>query len=241
MRLARAAVAAAQPTDSLRAIAGLREQLDALEIKHVDAALAAACSWRVIAEALGVSRQAAHRKHAARQTVVAKQLEAQSVAGSRLVIVGPARAAVVLARQEAAALKSRIVGTEHLLVGLVRERKGAAATTLENLGVTLEKVRHCAQATADRAHGDPETEDLTPPGWAAAARLPFSRRGRTALEQSLREAVRLGDEHLGVEHLLLALLRDSGSRAVQCLERLEVAPVMVEDELARVRAQTPIS
>jgi hypothetical protein len=236
VRLARAAVAAAQPTDSLGAIARLREQLDALEVRHVDAALAAGCSWRMIAESLGVSRQAAHRKHAARQAAVAKQVEQQSVAGNRLVIVGPARAAVVLARQEAALVNSRLVGTEHLLVGLVRERKGAAAEALTNLGVTLEKARHCAQASADRAHGDPETEDLSPPGWAAAARLPFSHRGRTALEQSLREAVRLGDKHLGVEHLLLALLRDSGSRAVQCLERLGASPVMVEDEVQRVRA-----
>jgi hypothetical protein len=241
VRLAQEAVAASSPTDSLRAIAALREQLDALEAERVDAALADGCTWRVIAEALGISRQAAHRKHSARQAAVAKRLEEQSVAGNRLVIVGPARAAVVLARQEAAQLKSRLVGTEHLLVGLVRERKGAAAQALQNLGVTLEKVRHCAQASADRAHGDPETEDHSPPPWATASRLPFSRRGRTALEQSLREAVRLGDDHLGVEHLLLALLRDPGSRAVQCLQRLEVAPVMVEDELARLRADSPDS
>jgi hypothetical protein len=236
VRLAREAVAASRPTDALRAIAGLRQQLDALEAARVDAALADGCSWRVIAEALGVSRQAAHRKHSARHAALAKQLEDQSVAGSRLVIVGPARAAVVLARQEAAQCKSRLVGTEHLLAGLVRERKGAAACALSNLGITLEKVRHCAQASADLAGGDPETEDLSPPGWAVASRLPFSRRGRYALEQALREAVRLGDEHLGVEHLLLALLHDTGCRAVQCLERLGVAPLMVEEELARVRS-----
>ena len=230
-------MAASSPTESLRAIAGLREQLDTLEAARVDAALADGCSWRVIAEALGISRQAAHRKHSARLSAMARQLEQQSVAGSRLVIVGPARAAVVLGRDEAAQGRSRLVGTEHLLAGLLRERQGAAAEALANVGVTLEKVRHCAQASADLARGDPETEDLSPPAWATPSRLPFSRRGRCALEQSLREAVLLGDEHLGVEHLLLALLRDPGSRAVQCLERLGVAPVTVEEELVRLRSR----
>ena len=236
MRFAREAVDASRPTDSLAAIASLRERLDTLEAARVDAALADGCSWRVIAEALGVSRQAAHRKHAPRVAAAAKQLEARSVAGRRLLIVGPARAAVVLARQEAAQGKSRLVGTEHLLAGLLRGREGAAAQALTNLGVTLDKVRHCAQASADLARGDPETEDLAPPGWATPARLPFSRRGRCALEQSLREAVALGDEHLGVEHLLLALLRDDASRAMRCLERLDVTAAKVEDELKRMRS-----
>jgi len=235
VRLAREAAAASEPTQSLRAIAELRRQLDVLEAERVDAALKAGCSWRVIAEAIGVSRQAAHRRHASR-AAAAKQ---SSVAGRRLVIVGPARVAVVLARQEAAIAQSRAVGTEHLLTGLVRERDGVAAKVLTTLGVTLDKVRHCAQASRDRARGEPETEDLSPPEQTAPSRLPFSRRGREALEQSLREAVRLGDEHLGVEHLLLALTRDSGSRAVRCLERLLVSPAMVEDEIGRMRLAAP--
>jgi len=66
-----------------------------------------------------------------------------------------------------------------------------------------------------------------------------ARRGRQALEQSLRETVRLGDGELGVEHLLLALLRDGDSRAVQCLERLRISPAMVEDEIGRMRLAAP--
>jgi hypothetical protein len=235
VRLARRAAAALEPTESLRAIADLRRRLDALEAQRIDAALRDGCSWRVIADALGVSRQAAHRKHAARVSAASKHA---SVAGNRLVIVGPARVAVVFARQEAAIAQSSRVGTEHLLIGLVRERDGIAAEALATLGVTLDKVRHCAQARAHRARGEPETEDLSPPGWAPASRLPFSRRGREALEQSLREAVRLGDGKLGVEHLLLALLRDGDARAVQCLERLRVTAQMVEDEIGRLRLAT---
>lgn len=235
MRLARQVAAATEPTAALRTVALLRRHLDAVEAAQVDAALKTGYSWRLVAEALGVSRQAAHRRHAARVAAAAKLASEQSIAGSRLVIVGPVRAAVVMAREEAAAVQSPLVGTEHLLIGLVRERKGDAAIVLTGLGVTLDKVRHCAQATADRAHGDPETEDQSPPTWAKASRLPFSRRGRRALEQALREAVRLGDDHLGVEHLLLALLRDAESRGVRCLEHLKVTPAMVEAELQALR------
>jgi hypothetical protein len=235
VRLARKATAATEPTQALHAVAALRRCVDTLEAEHVDAALTAGASWRVIADALGVSRQAAHRKHTARIAAARAQDAPQpAVSGNRLIIVGAARVAVVMARQEAAGAQSPNVGTEHLLAGLLRQRDGCAAEALVNLGVTLDKVRHCAQASADRARGEPETADHPLPGASPPARLPFSRRGRHALEQALREAVALGTDHLDVEHLLLALLRDDGSRAVECLERLGVRPAMVEHELRRL-------
>ena len=235
VRLARELAATAGPTEALRAVANLRKRLDQVEAAQVDAALKTGYSWRLIAEAIGISRQAAHRKHAPRVAAAAKLVQDQSVAGNRLVIVGPARAAVAMARDEAALVRSPLVGTEHLLIGLVRERKGTAAQTLTALGVSLDKVRHCAQATADRAHGDPETEDHEPPAWTSPDRLQFSRRAREVLEQALREAVRLQDDALDVEHLLLALVHDPGCRAVRCLERLRVSPTMVEAELEELR------
>ena len=225
----------AQPIQALRAIAALRRSLDAIETERVGAALEAGSSWRQIAEALGVTRQAAHRKHAARIAATKPSAQEESVAGNRLVIVGPARVAVVIARQEAAGAGSSNVGTEHVLAGLVRQRGEIAAEALIALGVTLDKVRHCAQASADSARGEPETADHAVVGNGAKARLPFSRRGREALEQALREAVRLGDDHLGAEHLLLALVRDEDSRAVRCLERLRVTPAMVEAQLQQLR------
>lgn len=233
IRLARA-VTADDPQEGLRAIAALRERLQDLESRQVQAALAAGRSWREIATALGISRQAAHRRHAQRPTSDKPPVVSEA---RKMIIVGPAREAVRLARQEAALLESPIVGTEHLLVGLMRQRTGLATTALVGLGVSLEKVRHCAMTTSDLARGDPETEDLTPPVWAARAQRPFSQRARQALERALREAVRLEDDHLGVEHLLLALVRDRDSRAVACLERLSVAPEMVEAELLGLRAK----
>lgn len=239
-RLARQLAAAAGPTESLRAITDLRRHLDALEAEQVRGALELGCSWRMIAEALGVTRQAAHRKHAARAAAARKPSDPPPLTGNRLVVLAPVRSAVALARREAAAAQSRLVGTEHLLTGLVLERKGAAAQALTSLGATIEKVRHCAQVSADQAHGEPETADHDMPAWTAAPdRLPFSRRGRQALEQALREAVRLGDGEMGVEHLLLALLRDEGSRAVRCLARLRITPAMVEEELERARGGAP--
>lgn len=239
IRLARA-VAAQDPEEGLRAIAALRDRLQDLEARQVQAALKAGRSWREIAAALGISRQAAHRRHSARplppKPPVAAGSEAPVASAPKMVIVGPAREAVRLGRQEAATLNSPIVGTEHLLVGLLRQRKGLATAALTGLGVTLEKARHCVEATRDLASGHPETEDLAPPGWAAEAQRPFSQRARQALEQALREAVRLGDDRLDVEHLLLALLRDPDSRAVACLERLSVVPEMVEAELLGLRA-----
>lgn len=237
VRLARQAATVPQPAQALRAIAALRGCLDALEAKHVDAALHEGCSWRMVAEALGVSLQAAHRKHTAR--MVATQPEhAESVAGNRLVHRPGGARRRRHGGQEDAAAQSSSVGTEHLLAGLVRQRDGVAAEALATLGVTLDKVRHCAQASADRAHGNPETADHKLPGGSAQVKLPLSRRGREALEQALREALRLGDDHLGVEHLLLALLRDGESRCVKCLERLRVSPAMVEDELRPWRRAT---
>jgi len=232
VRLARQAALSTQPTQSLRAITELRTCLNTLEAAHVDAALQAGCSWSTIAQALGVSRQSAHRKHAARRGA---RVKTEALNGNSLVIVAAARVAVVMGRQEAAAVQSRTVGTEHLLVGLVRQGDGGAAVALAALGATLEKVRHCARACTDRARGEPETDDLaTAPG--AGAGLPLSRRGREALEQSLREAVSLGEEQLDSEHLLLALLRDDTSRAVACLRTLRITPAAVEAELARRRS-----
>ena len=231
IRLARQVGAATEPAQALRAIAALRGCLDALEAQHVDAALAAGSSWRVIAEALGVTRQAAHRKHTARLVAAAQaQARAESVSGNRLVIVAAARVAVVMARQEAAGAQSPNVGTEHLLAGLVRAaRRGG--------GPGADHARGHAGQGAPLRPGErrprarpPRTADHAVAGAAAKAQLPFSRRGREALEQALREAVRLGNDHLGVEHLLLALLRDGESRAVECLRRLRVTPAMVEED-----------
>ncbi len=106
------------------------------------------------------------------------------------------REVIVLAQDEARALKHASLGPEHLLLGLLRFRDGLGASVLERLGVTLEDARRQVAAAF-------------PPGdRAPAGQIPFTPRARQVLEQALREAMSLGHDYIGTEHLLLAVARE---------------------------------
>jgi ATP-dependent Clp protease ATP-binding subunit ClpC len=107
-----------------------------------------------------------------------------------------ARRAVVLAQEEARMLDHDYIGTEHLLLGLIHEREGVAARALEALGMSLSDVRGEVESVIGR--GD------TPP----AGRIPFTPRAKKVLELSLREALQLGHNYIGTEHILLGLVRE---------------------------------
>ena len=109
------------------------------------------------------------------------------------------------------------VGPEHLLLGLLGDDHGTALRALESAGVELE----AARAAVPRTPGEP----------GEGGRVPVSEQARAALEQSLREAVRLGDSHLGVEHLLLALLRDPEAPAARLLGQLGVRAERVSERV----------
>ena len=108
-----------------------------------------------------------------------------------------ARQVVVLAQDEARALKHNYIGTEHLLLGLLREEQGLAARVLESLGVTVEEVR--IQVARIVGQGDE----------LAMGQIPFTPRSKKILELSLREALSLGHDYIGTEHLLLGLARET--------------------------------
>src|SRR6266508_4208248 len=108
-----------------------------------------------------------------------------------------ARQAVVLAQDEARTLKHNYVGTEHILLGLLREEEGAGARVLESLGVRLEEVR--AQVARIVGQGDEVTN----------GQIPFTPRAKKVLELSLREALSLGHNYIGTEHLLLGVIREN--------------------------------
>jgi hypothetical protein len=127
-----------------------------------------------------------------------------------------ARRVVVLSQEEAAGLKHNYIGTEHLLLGLIREREGVAARALESLGISLEAVR----AEVERIIGEGQT--------AAAGQIPFTPRAKKVLELSLREALSLGHNYIGTEHILLGLVREGEGVAAQVLVKLG-------GELSRVR------
>jgi ATP-dependent Clp protease ATP-binding subunit ClpC len=106
-----------------------------------------------------------------------------------------ARQVVVLAQDEARALKHNYIGTEHILLGLLREEEGLAARVLESLDITVEEVR--AQVARIVGQGDEVT----------TGQIPFTPRATKVLELALREALSLGHNHIGTEHILLGLVR----------------------------------
>jgi|SRR4051812_17130998 ATP-dependent Clp protease ATP-binding subunit ClpA len=226
--LVRRAGRASRPDEGLPAIATLRKELDALERHHVATAIVQDWSWSEVAKALGVSKQAAHKKHAEAVRTLTGD-DATYLGGETVVVTAQARAAVGFAREEARVAGSEVVGAEHLLLGALRAEKGPIATALEATGVTLPTARRSLQPTppeveADIAAGAADTA-------SAAARTGVAPLARACLERSLREAVRRGDRHLGVEHLLLSLLGEPDGGAARTLEALGVSATQLRREL----------
>ena len=129
-----------------------------------------------------------------------------------------ARRVVVLAQEEARMLNHNYIGTEHLLLGLIHEGNGVAATALESLGISLDAVRQ-------------QVEEIIGQGQQApSGHIPFTPRAKKVLELSLREATQLGQDHIGTEHILLGLIREGDGVAAQVLVKLGA-------DLNRVRQQ----
>ena len=122
-----------------------------------------------------------------------------------------ARQVVVLAQDEARALGHRYIGTEHLLLGLLREEEGLAARALASLNVTIEEVRAKVERIVGRGEGDAET-----------GQIPFTPRAKKTLELALRESQALGHDYIGTEHILLGLARQDDGVAGQILSALGV-------------------
>jgi ATP-dependent Clp protease ATP-binding subunit ClpC len=129
-----------------------------------------------------------------------------------------ARRVVVLAQEEARTLNHNYIGTEHLLLGLLAESDGVAAQALEAMDISLDGVRE--QVEDIIGHGG------KPPG----VHIPFTPRAKKVLELSLREALQLGHNYIGTEHILLGLIREGEGVAAQVLTKLGA-------DLQRVRQQ----
>lgn len=123
-----------------------------------------------------------------------------------------ARRALVLAQEEARLLNHNYIGTEHLLLGLAREGEGIAAKALESVGVTVDVVRG-------------QVQDIIGQGMQAqSGHVPFTPRSQTVLGLAQRVSLEQGQNHIGTEHLLLALLREGTGVAVQLLVKLGAGP-----------------
>ncbi len=133
-----------------------------------------------------------------------------------------ARQVVVLAQDEARALKHNYIGTEHILLGLLREEEGLAARVLESLDITVEEVR--AQVARIVGQGDEVT----------TGQIPFTPRAKKVLELALREALSLGHNYIGTEHILLGLVRENEGVAARILLDFDADADKIRNEIIRM-------
>src|SRR4051795_2889119 len=133
-----------------------------------------------------------------------------------------ARQVVVLAQDEARALKHNYIGTEHILLGLLREEEGLAARVLDSLDITGEEVR--AQVARIVGQGDEVT----------TGQIPFTPRAKKVLELALREALSLGHNYIGTEHILLGLVRENEGVAARILLDFDADAEKIRNEIIRM-------
>ena len=140
-----------------------------------------------------------------------------------------ARRVVVLAQEEARLLNHNYIGTEHILLGLIHEGEGVAAKALESLGISLEAVRQQVEEIIGQGGSSP------------SGHIPFTPRAKKVLELSLREALQLGHNYIGTEHLLLGVVRTDGGVAASILGDRGIIPdevrVAVLDEIQKLEAE----
>jgi ATP-dependent Clp protease ATP-binding subunit ClpC len=122
-----------------------------------------------------------------------------------------ARRVVVLSQEEAGLLDHNYIGTEHILLGLVHEDEGVASRALRSLGISLEAVRRQVEEIIGRGGSSP------------SGHIPFTPRAKKVLELSLREALQLGHNYIGTEHILLGLVREGEGVGCQALVKLDAS------------------
>jgi ATP-dependent Clp protease ATP-binding subunit ClpC len=136
---------------------------------------------------------------------------------------GRAKQVVVLAQDEARALGHNYIGTEHLLLGLLREEEGLAARVLESLDITVDEVR----AQVKRLVGQGDEEIVT-------GQIPFTPRAKKVLELALREALSLGHNYIGTEHVLLGVVRENQGVAARILLGFDADAEKIRNETIRM-------
>src|SRR5436309_14579173 len=138
------------------------------------------------------------------------------------------RKVLFIAREEAARLQHDYIGTEHLLLGLIREGEGIAATVLNNLGLDLDAIRQAV-----------ESMDSSTSGTLTIGEIPFTPRAKRVLELAVDEARQLGHNYVGTEHLLLGLIREGEGVAARVLMELGVDRKKVREETLKLLGGAP--
>jgi hypothetical protein len=196
----------------------------------VDQARRTGASWAEIGRSMGVSKQAAQKRFVPSASDRPDRLPG----GVFDRFTKRARNVVLAAEQEARGCGHNQVDTTHLVLGLLHEPKGLAGRAIEALGVTHGQVREAIVAA------------LPPAAGPVPDHLPFTRHARKVRDLTLREALRLGHNYVGTEHILLALLRDSEATGATVLVELGVTRDRAEswllsalDDVARKRRREP--
>ncbi len=138
-----------------------------------------------------------------------------------------ARRVVVLAQEEAKMLNHNYIGTEHILLGLIHEGEGVAAKALESLNISLDAVREQVQDIIGQGQQQP------------TGHIPFTPRAKKVLELSLREALQLGHNYIGTEHILLGLIREGEGVAAQVLVKLGADLNRVRQQVIQLLSRLP--
>lgn len=212
------------PLDRLASAAALSRDLhdlsDRLLDHFVQEARRAGCSWAQIAEALGVTRQAAQQRFAERW--LGRMRGRRKAAPC---YTDRARRVAELAQEEARRFDHNYVGTEHVLLGILRQPAGVGAKVLHELGVSGDQVRQEVEARIGR--GDPASVRLP---------IPFTPRAKKALDLAVREAEGLEHNYVGTEHLLLGLVNIPEGVAAQILEGVGAGKERIRENILRLLA-----
>jgi hypothetical protein len=198
-----------EPGKALAAIRRLRHELDDLEEAQVANALSRGWSWARIGRALGVTRQAVHRKYSTATPA--------PLAWSGPVLASNLKVAIVVARTEAAARGDALVGTEHLLLGLLQQGEGEAADSLRAAGASLRRLRAAIDVLSPT-----DLCDVKP------SQISMTSRASSAVEAAALMALREGAERVTELHLLRALLQSTDSGALAALAATGVSRDRVE-------------
>ncbi|MFI6064510.1 Clp protease N-terminal domain-containing protein [Micromonospora sp. NPDC051227] len=207
-----------QLTDAVIAADHLGEVADHLIGHFVDQARRSGASWTDIGRSMGVSKQAAQKRFVPKATDAAA-LDPNAGFGR---FTPRARNVVMASQEEARASGNAEIGPEHLVLGLLAEPEGLAARVMAGRGATPEAVREAVGAV------------LPPRAEQVPDLIPYDARGKKALELTFREALRLGHNYIGTEHILLALLEQEDGAGV--LTNLGLDKATVEADLAAALA-----
>ena len=223
--------ASIDPLDLLAAASRQQQELTDMGEELLDYwvqhARAAGCSWAQIGGSLGVTKQAAQQRYGTARGLLGKLAGKVAGAGGGLFtrFDPAARRVVVLAQEDARTLCHNFLGTEHLLLGLLAETSGVAATTLDAAGITREGVRAAVERIVGCGQGVPR------------GHIRFTSRAKRVLELSLRESRELGHHHLGTEHVLLGMLTEGEGVGVQVITEAGVNLGQLRDAvLARLES-----